>query len=104
MAYWSVRRQGRPVCLLQPTNKYTITEYANRLSTAEVHDLTSAAIYFDRIVFLRDGQMVVDGPPRTTITAATIARVFDADVRVDRDVEGIPAIRPRRGVSPSGLP
>ena len=64
---------------------------------AVLHDLTSAALHFDRIAFLRDGELVVDGPPRTTITAATIARVFAADVRVDTDEDGIPAIRPRRG-------
>ena len=63
---------------------------------AVLHDLTSAALHFDRIVFLRDGALVVDGPPRTTITAATIARVFDAEVRVDVDEEGVPAVRARR--------
>jgi iron complex transport system ATP-binding protein len=63
---------------------------------AVLHDLTSAALYFDRIAFLRDGALVADGPPRTTITSATIARVFDADVRVDTDEEGVPAIRLRR--------
>jgi iron complex transport system ATP-binding protein len=63
---------------------------------AVLHDLTSAALYFDRIVFLRDGAIAADGPPRTTITAGTIARVFDAAVRVDVDAEGVPAIRPRR--------
>jgi iron complex transport system ATP-binding protein len=64
---------------------------------AVLHDLTSAALYFDRIVFLRGGELVADGPPRTTITAATIERVFAAEVRVDSDEDGIPAIRPRRG-------
>jgi iron complex transport system ATP-binding protein len=63
---------------------------------AVLHDLTSAALHFDRIAFLRDGRLVADGPPRTIITAATIAEVFDADVRVDVDEEGVPAIRPRR--------
>jgi iron complex transport system ATP-binding protein len=63
---------------------------------AVLHDLTSVALYFDRVSFLRDGALVVDGPPRTTISATTIARVFDADVRVDVDADGVPAIRPRR--------
>lgn len=63
---------------------------------AVLHDLTSAALYFDRVVFLRDGTVVADGPPRTAISADTIARVFDADVRVDVDADGVPAIRPRR--------
>lgn len=63
---------------------------------AVLHDLTSAAMYFDRIVFLRDGEVAADGPPRTTVTAETIARVFGAAVRVDVDAEGVPAIRPVR--------
>lgn len=63
---------------------------------AVLHDLTSAALYFERIVFLRAGALVADGPPRTTISTETIARVFDADVRVDVDADGVPAIRPRR--------
>lgn len=63
---------------------------------AVLHDLTSAAMYFDRIAFLRDGAIVADGPPRTTITAEVLARVFDADVRVDVDADGVPAIRPVR--------
>ncbi len=64
---------------------------------AVLHDLTSAALYFGRIAFLRDGALVADGAPRATITAETIARVFDADVRVDLDADGVPAVRPRRG-------
>jgi len=63
---------------------------------AVLHDLTSAAMYFDRIAFLREGAIVADGPPRTTITPETIDRVFDAKVQVDVDLDGIPAIRPRR--------
>jgi iron complex transport system ATP-binding protein len=69
---------------------------------AVLHDLTSAALYFDRIAFLRDGALAVDGPPREVITAETIARVFDAAVRVEADAEGVPAIRPaRRGRAPT---
>ena len=63
---------------------------------AVLHDLTSAALYFDRIAFLRDGALVADGAPRDTITSATVRAVFDADVRIDVDEEGVPAIRPVR--------
>ena len=63
---------------------------------AVLHDLTSAALYFERIAFLRDGALVADGPPRDTITTATVRAVFDADVRIDDDAEGVPAIRPQR--------
>ncbi|MEO6028432.1 MAG: ABC transporter ATP-binding protein [Candidatus Binatia bacterium] len=68
---------------------------------AVLHDLTSAAMYFDRIAFLRDGAIVADGPPRTTITAEVIERVFDTAVRVDLDADGVPAIRPRRRHGPA---
>jgi iron complex transport system ATP-binding protein len=67
---------------------------------AVLHDLTSAAVYFERVVFLRDGAIVADGPPRGTITVDTIRRVFDTDVRVDVDGDGVPAVRPRRFPGP----
>jgi iron complex transport system ATP-binding protein len=63
---------------------------------AVLHDLTSAALYFERIAFLRDGALVADGRPREIITTATVRAVFDADVRIDLDADGVPAIRPRR--------
>ncbi len=63
---------------------------------AVMHDLTSAALYFERIAFLCGGALVADGPPRTTIAPDTIRRVFDADVQVDVDAAGVPVIRPRR--------
>jgi len=63
---------------------------------AVLHDLTLAALYFQRVAFLRAGRLVADGPPATTVTAATIAAVFDAEVRVDADADGVLAIRPRR--------
>jgi iron complex transport system ATP-binding protein len=63
---------------------------------AVLHDLTSAALYFERIAFLRDGALVADGAPRDTITTATVRAVFDADVRIDVDADGVPAIRPVR--------
>ncbi len=63
---------------------------------AVLHDLTSAALYFDRIAFLREGAVVADGPPRSIITAETIKAVFDAEVRVEADADGVPAVRPLR--------
>ncbi len=63
---------------------------------AVLHDLTSAAVYFERVVFMRDGSLVADGSPSDTITVETIRRVFDTEVRVDTDAEGVPAIRPRQ--------
>jgi iron complex transport system ATP-binding protein len=63
---------------------------------AVLHDLTIAAMYFPRVAFLRAGRLVADGPPRAVITEATIRAVFDADVRVREDPDGVPTVRPRR--------
>ena len=63
---------------------------------AVLHDLTAAAMYFDRLAFLRDGRVAVAGSPDAVITEASIREVFAADVVVTRDAEGIATIRPRR--------
>lgn len=41
-----------------------------------LHDLNQAAAYSDRIIMLREGQVVVDGPPETVMTPASIREVF----------------------------
>ncbi|MBI3767308.1 MAG: ABC transporter ATP-binding protein [Deltaproteobacteria bacterium] len=63
---------------------------------AVLHDLTVAAMYFPRLVFLRAGCLAVDGAPAEVITEATIREVFDADVEVRTDADGVPTVRPRR--------
>ena len=65
---------------------------------AVLHDLTVAAMYFERLAFLREGRLVVDGPPRAVLTEATVRTVFDAEVRVRVDADGVPAVRPLRRV------
>lgn len=47
------------------------------------HDLNLAAGLCDRIVMLKDGRVLADGPTRETLTPATIARAYgvDADVQ-----------------------
>jgi iron complex transport system ATP-binding protein len=66
---------------------------------AVLHDLTVAAMYFGRLVFLREGRLVAEGPPRAVLTEATVRAVFDAEVRVSVDVDGVPAVRPLRRVA-----
>lgn len=63
---------------------------------AVLHDLATAAMYFPEIAFLREGAIVARGTPDAVVSAATIRAVFDAEVRVWRDPDGIPAIRPAR--------
>ncbi len=63
---------------------------------AVLHDLTTASMYFDRVAFLRDGRLAIDGPCATAITEETVRAVFDADVRIVRDADGVVAVLPRR--------
>ena len=64
---------------------------------AVLHDLTVAAMYFHRIAFLREGRIAREGPPAGVVTEPVLREIFDADVRVRVDEEGVPLVRPRRG-------
>lgn len=49
---------------------------------ATMHDLNMAALYFDRLVMLKEGRIVAEGAPEEVIHADNIRLVFDADVQV----------------------
>ncbi len=52
------------------------------LVVASVHDLTTAARFSTRILALRAGRVVADGPTAQTLTAPRLGEVFDVDARV----------------------
>lgn len=67
-----------------------------RTIIAVLHDLNHAARYADRLVALRDGRVVIDGPPSTVLTADSVERVFDLPCRVIEDPEThTPLVIPR---------
>ncbi|MFC2039424.1 ABC transporter ATP-binding protein [Chloroflexota bacterium] len=47
-----------------------------------MHDLNLAALYFDRLVLLKEGRIFADGPPSDVLTEETIREVFTASVLV----------------------
>lgn len=49
---------------------------------AAVHDLNMAALYFDRLLLLKDGRLHADGPPWTVLTVEAIRDVFGVDARI----------------------
>jgi iron complex transport system ATP-binding protein len=49
---------------------------------AAMHDLTLAAQYADRMILLDEGRIVADGPPDVVLTQESIARHYDAHIRV----------------------
>ncbi|MDX2061550.1 MAG: heme ABC transporter ATP-binding protein [Bacteroidia bacterium] len=62
---------------------------------AVVHDLNLATAYFDRIIFLKQGQCAACGPIAETVTRATVEHVFEQPVLVRRHpVSGKPLVIP----------
>jgi len=63
---------------------------------AALHDINLASEFCDRLIVLRQGQIVADGTPSEVITPALLARVFglDAWVRVN-PATGRPHVLPR---------
>lgn len=63
---------------------------------AALHDINLASEFCDRLIVLRQGQIVADGTPTEVITPALLARVFglDAWVRVN-PATGRPHVLPR---------
>ncbi|MEU4740306.1 ABC transporter ATP-binding protein [Actinosynnema sp. NPDC023658] len=60
-----------------------------------LHDLNLAARYADRLVAMKDGRIVVSGPPADVLTEANLLEVFGLDARVVPDpVAGTPLVIP----------
>ena len=49
-----------------------------------IHDLNLAALYFDRLVLLKEGTIVAEGSPSAVLTERTIHDVFGASVHIDQ--------------------
>jgi iron complex transport system ATP-binding protein len=55
---------------------------------AALHDLNLAALFFSRLVMLRDGKIYRDGTPKEVMTEQTIYEVYGIGVRVQPDPSG----------------
>jgi iron complex transport system ATP-binding protein len=60
-----------------------------------LHDLNLAARYAGRLIAMRDGRIVADGPPEEVLTAELLRAVFDLAAQVITDpVAGTPLVVP----------
>ncbi len=58
-----------------------------------MHDLNLAALYFDRLILLKEGRVWADGAPAQVLTEDIIREVFSASVRVQpHPTAGVPHI------------
>lgn len=79
---------------------------AGRTIVAVLHDLNLAARYATRLIAIRDGRIVAEGPPSEVVTADVVEHIFDLPCRVISDPETgaplvIPAARRDRSATPS---
>jgi iron complex transport system ATP-binding protein len=49
-----------------------------------MHDLNLAALYCKRLIFLKDGRIVLDGPTHETFTDNNLSEIYETDVRVSK--------------------
>ena len=62
------------------------------LVIAVTHDLNLAAAHADRVIILRQGLLVADGPPAAVLNQACLREVFEVDVMIQQNRSARPVI------------
>jgi iron complex transport system ATP-binding protein len=95
-----------PSAFLDLKHQVQVFELMRRLNrerdltiVAALHDLNLAALFFPRLVMLREGKIYRDGTPQEVLTQETIAEIYGINVRVEQDASNE---RPQIFVCPSG--
>ena len=80
-----------PILHLDITHQVEILELVRGLNReqkitviAAMHDLNLAALYFDRLVLLKEGVVHADGTPTQVLTEDAIRNIYGASVRVEK--------------------
>jgi len=47
-----------------------------------MHDLNLAALYCQRLIFLKDGQINIDGPTLKTFTGESLSNIYETEVKI----------------------
>jgi iron complex transport system ATP-binding protein len=84
-----------PSAFLDLKHQVQVFELLRRLNrergltvVAALHELNLAALFFQRLVMLRDGKIYRDGSPNEVLTERTIEEVYGIRVRVEKDPSG----------------
>jgi iron complex transport system ATP-binding protein len=84
-----------PSAFLDLKHQVQVFELMRRLNrergltiVAALHDLNLAALFFPRLVMLRDGSIYHDGSPKEVLTEKTIEDVYGIRVRIEPDPSG----------------
>lgn len=78
-----------PVAALDPRHQFQIMELM-RAYVAEgggalivLHDLSLAARFADRLIWMKDGRILADGPPAETLTPERLADIYGVKASID---------------------
>ena len=89
------RLLDEPSAFLDLKHQVQVFELMRRLNrehsltiVAALHDLNLAALFFPRLVMLRDGKIYRDGTPRDVLTEETIEEVYGVHVKIQLDSSG----------------
>lgn len=91
-----------PVAALDPRHQFRVMDLLKQYVSAGggalivLHDVALAARYADRLVWMKAGEIVADGAPEATLTAARLAEVYDVEARVDGRTVDILGARGRK--------
>ena len=84
-----------PSAFLDLKHQVQVFELLRRLNreraltiVAALHDLNLAALFFPRLIMLRDGKIYRDGSPAEVLTEETIEEMYGIRVRVEQDPTG----------------
>lgn len=85
-----------PTAALDPRHQFRILdlidEYVARGGGALVvlHDIQMAARYASRLIWMKDGRILADGPPEKTLTVDRLTEIYGVEARVNgRQIEWI---------------
>ena len=83
-----------PVAELDPRHQLRITEFIRRFvndgggALVVLHEVSLAARFADRLIWMRNGRIVADGSPKETLTEQRMREVYGVQARVNIDVDG----------------
>ena len=70
------------------------TKNQNMSTVVVIHDINTASAYADRLIALKDGEVVADGTPDEVVRPEVLEDIFEVDVEVVY-VNGRPVAVPR---------
>ena len=80
-----------PVAELDPYHQFRVMDLIRDFvnhgggALAVLHDVVLARRYADRLIWMKDGRIVADGPPAATLSASRLAEIYGVRGRVDGD-------------------